>query len=41
MHKIVVTGTGSLIGQAIIKSIKGSSFERKIELIGLDYFNIQ
>jgi carbamoyl-phosphate synthase large subunit len=36
--KIAVTGTGSLIGQAIIKSIKLSSLADKIEILGLDYF---
>lgn len=35
---ILVTGTGSLIGQAIIKSIKKSSICEKVELIGCDYF---
>lgn len=38
MHKIAITGTGSLIGQAIIKGIKSSRFQKNIELIGLDYF---
>lgn len=37
MVKIGITGTGSLVGQAIIKSIKESSF-KKFELIGMDYF---
>ena len=37
MVKIGITGTGSLIGQAIIKSIKKSSFN-KSRLIGMDYF---
>jgi len=37
MSVIGVTGTGSLIGQAIIKSIKKSSF-KKNRLIGIDYF---
>lgn len=37
MVKIGITGTGSLIGQAIIKSIKKSSFNKSI-LIGMDYF---
>jgi carbamoyl-phosphate synthase large subunit len=35
---IGVTGIGSLFGQAIIKSIKKSSFNRS-KLIGVDYFN--
>ena len=37
MAKIAITGTGSLIGQAIIKSIKKSSFGNS-KLIGIDYF---
>ncbi len=37
MITIGITGTGSLIGQAIIKSIKQSSFKNNI-LIGMDYF---
>jgi carbamoyl-phosphate synthase large subunit len=36
-YKIGITGTGSLIGQAIIKSIKKSSFKTST-LIGMDYF---
>jgi len=36
--KIAVTGTGSLIGQAIIKSIAASSFKNHVGLIGFDYF---
>lgn len=35
---IGITGTGSLVGQAIIKSIKNSIFKDKVELIGMDYF---
>jgi len=35
---IGITGTGSLFGQAIIKSIKKSSFS-KSRLVGLDYFD--
>jgi len=35
---IGVTGTGSLIGQAIIKSIRRSGLNEKLELIGFDYF---
>ena len=37
MANIGITGTGSLIGQAIIKSIKQSSFKNE-RLIGIDYF---
>ena len=37
MAKIGITGTGSLIGQAIIKSIKQSSFKDE-QLVGMDYF---
>jgi len=37
MRVIAITGTGSLIGQAIIKSIKQSSFSKE-KLIGIDYF---
>lgn len=36
---IAVTGTGSLIGQAIIKSVQRSDLNDKINFIGLDYFN--
>lgn len=36
--KIAVTGTGSLIGQAVIKSVKNSPMAERIELIGMDYF---
>jgi len=35
---ILITGTGSLIGQAVIKSIKHSDIRDKITLIGCDYF---
>ena len=35
--KIGVTGTGSLVGQAIIKSIKNSSLKGTVSLIGFDY----
>jgi len=35
---IAVTGTGSLIGQAIIKSVQRSTLKDKINVIGLDYF---
>lgn len=38
MVTIGITGTGSLIGQAIIKSIKSSSFKNS-KLIGMDYFD--
>jgi carbamoyl-phosphate synthase large subunit len=34
---IAVTGTGSLIGQAIIKSIKGSVYKEST-ILGMDYF---
>jgi len=37
MSVIAITGTGSLFGQAIIKSIKCSSFKNNT-LIGMDYF---
>lgn len=36
---IAVTGIGSLIGQAIIKSIQRSNLKDKIEIIGFDYFS--
>lgn len=35
---IIVTGTGSLIGQAIIKSVQRSDLTDKIRIIGCDYF---
>lgn len=35
---VLVTGTGSLIGQAVIKSILRSSIREKVVLIGCDYF---
>jgi carbamoyl-phosphate synthase large subunit len=35
---IGVTGTGSLVGQAIIKSIKASELYKNSNLIGMDYF---
>lgn len=35
---IGVTGTGSLIGQAIIKSVMRSDLNSKIDFIGFDYF---
>ncbi len=37
-YRILVTGTGSLIGQAIIKSIQKSSIKENLKLIGCDYF---
>jgi len=36
---IAVTGIGSLIGQAVIKSIQRSDLVDKINIIGFDYFN--
>jgi len=36
--KIGITGTGSLIGQAIIKSLNNSDLKDKIDIIGFDYF---
>jgi len=38
MIRIGVTGTGSLIGQAIIKSINASSYSRDCYVVGFDYF---
>lgn len=38
MYTIGITGTGSLIGQAVIKSIKKSAFKNE-KLIGMDYFS--
>ena len=38
MKRIAVTGTGSLIGQGIIKSIKTSKLIERLEIIGYDYF---
>jgi carbamoyl-phosphate synthase large subunit len=38
MIRIGVTGTGSLIGQAIIKSIKAAPYYRDCHVIGFDYF---
>ena len=37
--KIGITGTGSLIGQAIIKCIKSSKYASVSQLIGFDYFS--
>lgn len=39
MNRIAVTGTGSLIGQGIIKSILRSKISDKVEIVGFDYFN--
>lgn len=36
---IGITGIGSLIGQAIIKSIQRSNLKDQINIIGFDYFN--
>ena len=38
-YNIGVTGTGSLIGQAIIKSIQRSTDLNNYKIIGFDYFN--
>ncbi len=38
MTRIGVTGTGSLIGQAVIKSIRASSYSRDYHVVGFDYF---
>lgn len=38
MYNVGITGTGSLIGQGIIKSIKNSIHASEYNLIGLDYF---
>lgn len=38
MTRIGVTGTGSLIGQAIIKSIRASSYYSDCYIVGFDYF---
>ncbi len=37
-HQIGITGTGSLIGQAIIKSILRSDYKEEFNLVGFDYF---
>jgi carbamoyl-phosphate synthase large subunit len=37
-HTIIVTGTGSLIGQAVIKSLKKSELAAEIRIVGCDYF---
>lgn len=36
--KIGITGTGSLIGQAIIKSLRASEFKNNVFMVGFDYF---
>jgi len=36
--KVGITGTGSLIGQAVIKSIKHSALRSRIFTVGFDYF---
>ena len=36
-YNIAVTGTGSLIGQAIIKSIQNSNESEKFKIIGFEY----
>lgn len=38
LKKILITGTGSLIGQAIIKSLQKSKYCEEWNLIGCDYF---
>jgi len=38
MVNIGITGSGSLIGQAVIKSIKNSNLKEHYRLIGFDYF---
>jgi len=38
MINIGITGTGSLIGQAVIKCIKKSDYSKDYRLIGFDYF---
>jgi len=38
MHNIGITGTGSLIGQALIKCILNSEYSKEYKLIGFDYF---
>ncbi len=37
--KVGITGTGSVVGQAIIKSALNSRLAGNIELVGFDYFN--
>jgi carbamoyl-phosphate synthase large subunit len=36
--EIGVTGTGSLIGQAVIKSLRNSRYAERVRLTGFDYF---
>lgn len=38
IYNIGITGTGSLIGQAVIKSIIRSDLKDKLNIIGFDYF---
>ncbi len=38
MNKVGITGTGSLVGQAIIKSITQSKYSNEYFLVGFDYF---
>lgn len=37
--KIIITGTGSIVGQAVIKSLRASLLRGELELIGLDYID--
>jgi len=37
-YTVGVTGTGSLIGQAILKSINYSNLKNRLRIIGFDYF---
>lgn len=36
--KVGITGTGSLFGQAIVKSIRNSNLSKDIAMVGFDYF---
>ena len=36
-YKVAITGTGSLIGQAIIKCLKRSSDNKKYKIVGFEY----
>ncbi len=38
VYNVGITGTGSLIGQGIIKSIKSTPYSEDYKLIGFDYF---
>ncbi|WP_035695972.1 ATP-grasp domain-containing protein [Christiangramia portivictoriae] len=38
VYNVGITGTGSLIGQGIIKSIQDDSISEKCHLVGFDYF---